>query len=106
MEKITKERLVEMLKDYDFMNNSIRSFSKKYNINCKTVSKYLREYNINYNQKHSVIARHRDVTGRYCLPANDNKETKTKTIDYKQSSMEENKKNDKETIIEIKINIK
>ena len=64
----TKDDLVILLKQYDFITHSVTSFSNKYNVNSKTVIKYLRENNIKYNNKSVVITnRVRDVNGRYCL---------------------------------------
>ena len=43
--------LIEILKAYDFKQNSVRSFSLKYKITEKTILKYLKEHNIPYNNR-------------------------------------------------------
>ena len=75
---MTKQDLISLLKDYNFINNSIRSFCHKYNIHYNTVSKYLRENNIPYNRKESILARDRDVNGRFILSIYTNKDENTR----------------------------
>ena len=50
-QKITKEEFLQLLKNYDFTNNSIRSFSKLYGVHYNTVAKYLRENKINQKKR-------------------------------------------------------
>lgn len=66
-QKITKEEFLQLLKNYDFTNNSIRSFSKLYGVHYNTVAKYLRENNIKYNRKESNIIRPRNPNGKFSL---------------------------------------
>jgi len=66
-QKITKEEFLQLLKSYDFINNSIRSFSKLYGVHYNTVTKYLRENDINYNRKESKIVRLRSPKGKFSL---------------------------------------
>ena len=66
-QKITKEEFLQLLKHYNFTNNSIRSFSKLYGVHYNTVAKYLRENNINYNRKESNIIRPRNPNGKFSL---------------------------------------
>ena len=54
-QKITKVEFLQLLKNYDFTNNSIQSFSKLYGVHYNTVAKYLRENNINYNRKSTCL---------------------------------------------------
>ena len=46
---ITKDELVDLKRNYDFINHSVKSFSEKHNVIQKTALKYLRLYNIKYN---------------------------------------------------------
>jgi hypothetical protein len=62
---VTKQELINLLKQYDFINNSIGSFSLKYGVSSKTISKYLRENNIPYNRKETSIERDRDNSGKF-----------------------------------------
>ena len=64
---LVKKDFIDLLKNYDFINNSIRSFSKKYNIHYNTVSKYLRENDIQYNRKESELERKRDASGKFSI---------------------------------------
>ena len=65
---MNKNEFIDLLKEYDFVNNSVKSFSEMYNICSKTVIKYLKIENIKYNnQKGLITIRNRDVNGRYCL---------------------------------------
>ena len=66
-QKITKEEFLQLLKQYNFTNNSVRSFSKLYRVHYNTVAKYLRENNINYNRKESNIIRPRNPNGKFSL---------------------------------------
>ena len=66
-QKITKEEFLQLLKQYNFTNNSVRSFSKLYGVHYNTVAKYLRENNINYNRKESNIIRSRNPNGKFSL---------------------------------------
>ena len=45
---LTEEEIIYLLKSYNFIDYSIKSFSKLYNINPKIVRKYLIKYNIPY----------------------------------------------------------
>ena len=66
-QKITKVEFLQLLKNYDFTNNSIQSFSKLYGVHYNTVEKYLRENNIKYNRKESNIIRPRNQNGKVSL---------------------------------------
>jgi hypothetical protein len=66
-EKYSIDEFIMLLKEYDFKNNSIRKFANNYKISEKTVVKYLKKNNIEYNSRTLIINRNRDVNGRYCL---------------------------------------
>lgn len=77
-QKITKEEFLQLLKNYDFTNNSIRSFSKLYGVHYNTVAKYLRDNNINYNRKESNIIRSRNPNGKFSLSISEHSRTHQK----------------------------
>ena len=62
---MNKDEFIELLKSYDFIKNSVQSFCHKYNINPKTVRKYLQENNIEYNKRTIIVEIKRDANGRY-----------------------------------------
>ena len=48
---MTPNALIKLLKEYDFKENSVRSFSLKDKITEKTILKYLKDHKIPYNRK-------------------------------------------------------
>ena len=67
---ITIDEFIKLLKEYDFKKNSIRKFPNEYKIFEKTVTKYLKQNNIDYNSRTLLIHKNRDVNGRFCLSIN------------------------------------
>src|SRR5438067_1008701 len=61
------EKLVEYLKQWDFKIKSKKEFSETYNVSIKTITKYLRQFEINYNNRTLSCDQNRDVNGRFCL---------------------------------------
>jgi hypothetical protein len=70
---ITIDEFIKLIKEYDFKKNSIRKFANGYKISEKTVTKYLRENNVDYNSRTLLSRKNRDVNGRFCLIINTNK---------------------------------
>ena len=64
---MTPEELIEILKEYDFKNNSVKKFSREYNICEKTIVKYLRNNNIQYSNRVIKSNIPRDSLGRFKL---------------------------------------
>lgn len=58
---------IELLKKYDFVHNSVKSFCDHYKVNVKTTLKHLRQNGIRYNRKAVLNPPTRDVTGKFCL---------------------------------------
>jgi len=65
-----KQDVINILKQYNFLENSIRKFSLEYKITEKTVKKYLVENNIPYSKRTIKYEIPRDVNGRYKLKVN------------------------------------
>ena len=65
-----KQDIINILKQYNFLENSIRKFSLEYKITEKTVKKYLVENNIPYSKRTIKYEIPRDVNGRYKLKVN------------------------------------
>ena len=65
---LTRDELINLLKNYDFNSNSVSSFCKIYQISRNTATKYLRENNIKYHRLNGVVNMpSRDVHGRFVL---------------------------------------
>jgi hypothetical protein len=66
---ITSDELIKNLKEYDFKQNSLASFSRCHNnISTQTIKKYLKELNIEYQSRNQALIRKRDPkTGKFCL---------------------------------------
>jgi hypothetical protein len=65
---MTPEEFVELLKSYNFKENSIRKFAKTYKVFDKTVKKYLLTNGIPYNSRTIEQSLNRDaVTGRFTI---------------------------------------
>lgn len=60
-----KNEIIILMKSYDFKNKSIKSFSELYGPSTRTISRYLNEYNIEYNKSNKKIIRERDVNGQF-----------------------------------------
>lgn len=50
-----QEQLINLIKSYNFKINSINKFSREHNVCSTTVRKYLKELNIEYNNKKFII---------------------------------------------------
>lgn len=61
-----KEKLISILKSYDFINNSMYKFSKEYGISYSTVKKYLVQNNIKHRQNKQGLVRYREH-GKFAL---------------------------------------
>lgn len=61
-----KEKLISILKSYDFMNNSMTKFSKEYGVSLSTVKKYLVENQIKHRVNKTGIIRYRE-NGRFAF---------------------------------------
>lgn len=62
---MTPNELIKILKEYNFKENSVRSFSLKYKITEKTILKYLKEHNIPYNNRNLTHEMTRNSLGQY-----------------------------------------
>ena len=60
-----RKELIEKLKQWDFMENSKKTFSEKYNISVKTIDRYIEKYNIPYEKRIFGVIKNRDRYGRY-----------------------------------------
>ena len=67
VQRITSEELIKLLKEYDFISNSVNSFCKKYGFWGLTIRSYLNKYEIPYNKRKQKIFRLRDEYGRFSL---------------------------------------
>jgi hypothetical protein len=95
---ITIDEFIKLLKEYDFKKNSIRKFANEYKISEKTVTKYLKQNNIDYNSRTLLIHKNRDVNGRFCLSINSFGAERVKDNQFRRSHHE------LKTIEKIKIN--
>jgi beta-lactamase superfamily II metal-dependent hydrolase len=98
---ITIDELIKLLKEYDFKKNSIRKFANEYKISEKTVTKYLKQNNINYNSRKLLTHKNHDVNGRFCLSINSFVAERVKDNKFRQSNHE---LHESKTIEKIKIN--
>jgi len=57
--------LIKLMREYDFMNNTKKSFREKYNISLKTINKYLIKYDIPHRRNLNIIKINRDKNGRF-----------------------------------------
>lgn len=62
-----REKIIELLKQWDFKERSKKEFSLKYNISVKTIDRYIDKYKIPYEKRIIGIKMSRDKYGRYCL---------------------------------------
>jgi hypothetical protein len=53
------------MREYDFINNTKKSFREKYNISLKTINKYLIKYDIPHKRNLNIIKINRDKNGRF-----------------------------------------
>ena len=87
-----------MLKEYDFVSNSLNSFRKKYRFWGPTIRSYLNKYDIPYNKRKQKIVRLRDEFGRFCLThavergSIENKNTSTQDNKIKHNIHQKSKK--------------
>jgi len=98
---ITTDEFIKLLKEYDFKKNSIRKFANEYKISEKTVTKYLKQNNIDYNSRTLLIHKNRDVNGRFCLSINSFGAERVKDNKFRRSP---NEFHELGTIEKIKIN--
>ena len=98
---ITINEFIKLLKEYDFKKNSIRKFANEYKISEKTVTKYLKQSNIDYNSRTLLIHKNRDVNGRFCLSINSFAVENVKDNKFRRSDHEFQ---ESKTIEKIKIN--
>jgi hypothetical protein len=70
---MNKDEIIKLIKEYDFIINSKTSFANKYNISTKTVSNYIKEFNINCKKSGVTIVRDRDISGKFIYKSNTNK---------------------------------
>jgi len=75
---MTKDELIKLLYEYDFLKNSVKKFANEYKISEKTVKKYLKQNNINYNSRTLITNQNRDVKGRFCFQIQNLPETQGK----------------------------
>lgn len=91
-----KETLVNLIINYDFINNSMRKFAKEQGIHYNTVSKYIKEFGVPYNPKNTIISRPRLPNGNFTFHnVNKNKlkePTNTKHEEVPLSKNSQNKK--------------
>jgi len=64
------------MREYDFMNNTKKSFREKYNISLKTINKYLIKYDIPHRRNLNIIKINRDKNGRFTFGIFEKPETK------------------------------
>jgi len=98
---ITIDEFIKLLKEYDFKKNSIRKFANEHKISEKTVTKYLKQNNIDYNSRTLLIHKNRDVNGRFCLSINSFGAERVKDNKFRRSPHEFH---ELKTIEKIKIN--
>ena len=102
---------IDLLKEYNFINNSVKSFSERNNVCCKTIIKYLKIENIKYNNQKGIITiKNRDANGRSVIGRINNSNTKetskqTTTNYIKQNNKTKSKLNNKDKVREIKKNL-
>ena len=61
------QSLIELLKNYDFINNSVRKFSLEHKISEKTITKHLRNNNIEYSKRIIKYNIPRDRNGKFVI---------------------------------------
>jgi hypothetical protein len=57
--------LIKLMREYDFINNTKKSFKEKHNICLKTINKYLIRYDIPHRRNLNIIKINRDKNGRF-----------------------------------------
>jgi hypothetical protein len=62
---MNKAEIIKIMKQYDFINNTKESFAKKYNISSKTVSNYIKEFDIKCKKSGVIVNRNRDSFGKF-----------------------------------------
>lgn len=66
-----KTQIVELMRSYDFIQNSVSSFARQYNISARTVSNYMKELNIIHKQSGLKTHKNRDKHGRFTFSKNE-----------------------------------
>lgn len=57
--------LIKLMREYDFLSNTKKSFREKYNISLKTINKYLIKYDIAHRRNLNILNINRDKNGRF-----------------------------------------
>lgn len=83
---MTPNELIKILKEYNFKNNSVRSFSLKYKITEKTILKYLKQHNIPYNNRVINYEMPRNCLGQYTFKYTKQSDTKPLVSDVKKTT--------------------
>ena len=89
--------LIKLMREYDFINNTKKSFREKYNISLKTINKYLIKYDIPHRRNLTAIKINRDKNGRSTFGIFEKPETKILS--------QSNNKIDKDSTGKVRINL-
>ncbi len=80
---LTPNNLIEILKEYNFKKNRVRSFSLRYKITEKTILKYLKENEIPYNSRNISYKIPRNSLGQYTFQNIINNDTEKYSTTFK-----------------------
>lgn len=72
---MNKTEIIKLIKEYDFINNTKESFAKKYNISSKTVSNYIKEFDIKCKKSGVIVYRNRDNFGKFAYGLSERNDT-------------------------------
>jgi hypothetical protein len=72
---MNKTEIIKLMKEYDFVNNTKKSFAKKYNISSKTVSNYIKEFGIKCKKSGVNVDRNRDIFGKFAYGLSERNDT-------------------------------
>lgn len=86
-----KEQLLILIKNYNFKINSINKFSREYNVCSTTIRKYLKELNIEYNNK-KIYNHNRNENGQFTFKNKTFSNTNNKKCDYENVQRKINQK--------------
>ncbi len=89
--------LIKLMRDYDFINNTKKSFREKYNISLKTINKYLIKYDIPHRRNLNTIKINGDRNGRFTFGIFEKPETKVLSFCNDSASKKEEKPEDTKT---------
>ena len=90
---MTPNELVQILKEYNFKKNSVRSFSLNYKITEKTILKYLKEHKIPYNNRKISYEMSRNCLGQYTFKNDTNNVTHKSCQNSSQPNSDTNNNN-------------